>query len=204
MPTTREQRERYAFCGAKKKNGENCRNFAGLGTGHVGIGNCKFHLGNAPNNVKAAARVMAEREQNALRQEALQFGQLLDIEPLDALLVSLHLSASHVAYLRQEIARAEDDDKRLFRREVLLRQWNDERDRLARTAKMALDAGVDERQVQMMERYGEMLARLIQGILGELALNRRQQALVPDVVRRHLLALDGVAEERPAVVAAAS
>ena len=37
-----QQRERHAFCGAKKKNGELCRNYAGLGTDHVGVGQCKL------------------------------------------------------------------------------------------------------------------------------------------------------------------
>lgn len=193
MPTTREQRERYAFCNAKKKNGERCRNYAGLGTDHVGTGACKFHGGSMRNHRKAAVKAAAKREQEYLRQEALKFGQVLNVEPLDALLVALHLSASHVEYLRQEIAHEGDDAERMFRREVLLRQWNDERDRLARTAKMALDAGVDERQVRMLELYGTTIARLLQGVLGDLGLNRRQQELVPAVVRRHLLALEGQA-----------
>jgi hypothetical protein len=121
------------------------------------------------------------------------------MEPLDGLLWSLHLSASHTNFLRQEIAaiptKGPRPKERQFRREVLLRQWNDERDRLARTSKMALDAGVAERQVRMAERYAELLARLIQGILSDLNLNKQQKAATPEVVRRHLLALEPPTED---------
>jgi hypothetical protein len=71
-----------------------------------------------------------------------------------------------------------------------MRLWNEERDRVARISKAALDAGVSERRIQLAERYGEAISHLIQGILGDLALTRRQQAEVPGVVRRHLVALD--------------
>jgi len=202
MPTTKEQRNKWALCGAKKRNGDRCRNYAGLGTNHKGIGTCKFHLGNARNNIKAAVKVVAERERQAAADKSLEFGQVIKMDPLDALLWSLHLSASHTEYLRRAIAQEGDSDDQKFRREVLLRQWTDERDRLARTSKMALDAGVDERRVKMAERYGEAIAALIQGILGDLTLNQRQQAAVPDVVRRHLLVLDGEAVEQGALPAA--
>jgi hypothetical protein len=189
MPTTREQRERHAFCGAKKKNGELCRNYAGLGTDHVGVGQCKFHLGNAPNNRKAAIKETARRRAAALEHEALQFGQQITIAPLDALLWSLYLSASHMEYLRQQVAAAEDGQA--FDAQVLLRQWTDERERLAKTAKMALDADVSERQVSLVERLGELLARVLQGILTDLQLTPKQQERAPEVVRRHMVAMDG-------------
>ncbi len=124
----------------------------------------------------------------------LEFGQVVKMEPIDALLLSLYLSASHTEYLRQEIALMDSGNESIFRREVLLRQWNDERDRLAKTAKMALDAGVDERRVKMTEHYGEAIARLIQGILGDLMLTKKQQVAVPEVVRRHLIAVDNQGE----------
>jgi hypothetical protein len=206
MPTTREQRERHAFCGAKKKNGETCRNYAGLGTDHVGVGQCKFHLGNAEPNRKAAIKEMARRRAAALEGEALLFGQTIKIEPLDALLWTLYLSASHMEYLRQEIAAVEDEQA--FNTQVLLRQWTDERERLAKTAKMALDAGVAERQVTLAERLGELLARLIQGILTDLELTPKQQERAPEIVRRNLVAVEGerprpLAELLPAAPAAA-
>ena len=82
------------------------------------------------------------------------------------------------------------EDKTTFEGQVLMRLWNEERDRVARISKAALDAGVAERQIRLAEKYGEAIAALIQGILGDLSLTRRQQAEVPQVVRRHLVALD--------------
>src|SRR5205085_374032 len=109
----------------------------------------------------------------------------------DALLWTVNLSAGHLEFIRRELA--SDGEPDTFQREVLLRVYNDERDRLARTAKLAIDAGVAERAVKLAEAYGEMLAQLITGILGDLSLNRRQRAEVPTVLKRHLLAVDAQA-----------
>jgi hypothetical protein len=194
MPTTKDQRARHESCNARKKNGERCRNYAGAGTNHLGVGACRYHLGNTETHKKAAVKVMAERGRAFAQEQAIRFGQELRMDPLEALLWSLHLSASHTEFLRQEIAGVPNGKAHEFRREVLLRQWSDERERLARTAKMALDAGVAERQIKMAERYAELLARLIQSILGDLNLTQRQREVAPEVVRRHLLALDAPAE----------
>jgi len=199
MPTTKEQRSKHATCDALKKNGERCKNYAGLGTNHLGVGTCKFHLGRTQNAQKAAVKVYAERDRQAAQKTAILFGQELRMEPLEALLWSLHLSASHVNFIRQEIAAIPTNgpkpEERKFKREVLIRQFADERDRLARTSKMALDAGVAEKTIRMQERYAELLAQLISGILGDLALNPRQQRQAPEIVKRRLLALDGGSPE---------
>jgi hypothetical protein len=194
MPTTKEQREGHALCGAKKKNGETCRLYAGQGTNHLGIGQCKYHLGNTQNQIKHAAKIVAGRRAKYLEAQKLEeFGQVIHVDPLDALLWTIHLSAGHIFWLQADLAALPDEDKlKSFEGQVLMRLWNEERERLARTAKLALDAGVAERQVAMAERFGEQLARLIGGILGdpELALNKRQVAASRDVVQRHLVALD--------------
>jgi hypothetical protein len=58
-------------------------------------------------------------------------------------------------------------------------------------SKMALDAGVAERQVRVAEAQGELLASVIKAILGDLGLSKDQQAVAPGIVRRHLIALAG-------------
>jgi hypothetical protein len=181
MPTTREQRDRHALCGAKRKNGEPCRLYAGQGTSHFGVGRCRWHLGNSKNHQAHAVRVEAQ-------QRLVEFGQPLPVEPVEALLAMVHLSFGHLAWVRGELAAL--DDKHSFEGQVLMRLFDGERDRVARISKAALDAGVAERHVRMAEQYGELLAGLIQGILGDLQLNRRQQAEAPQIVRRHLVALD--------------
>lgn len=179
MAHTSEQRDRHALCGARKKNGDLCRKFAGEGTDHFGVGRCKYHLGNSKNH-----RV------NAVKQEAVKrsatFGQKIDVQPTEALLSVLHLSAGHLAWVREELAAAED--QKSFEAQVLMRLWNDERDRVARIAKTALDAGVQERQVALAEQYGIALAELLRRIFHdpELGLSGEQQSRLPEVVRRHM------------------
>jgi hypothetical protein len=90
-----------------------------------------------------------------------------------------------------------------FEARVLIQSHRDERDRTARVAATALDAGIAERQIRLAEQYGHMIARLIQGILGDLQLTGAQQKLVPDAVRTHLLAVEGGDGDRPAIEGAA-
>lgn len=194
MAHTPQQRDRHALCGAKKKNGALCRKFAGEGTEHPGVGRCKYHLGNTKEHQKHAVKVTAQREaakaQQTLLEQAVNFGLILDVEPVEALLMTLRMSYGHLAWLRYEITLL--DDKASFDARVLLRMFDDERERVARIAKMALDAGVQERQVQLAERYGEMLADLLKTIFGDpdLALSTKQERMLPTVLRRHLVAVD--------------
>jgi hypothetical protein len=103
----------------------------------------------------------------------------------------LHLSAGQLAWLHAELEAQQD--KRSFDAQVLLRLWNDERDRVARISKMALDAGVAERHIRVVENYGKELATFLRTVLydDELGLTSTQRALLPDLLRRHLPALEG-------------
>jgi hypothetical protein len=64
-----------------------------------------------------------------------------------------------------------------------------ERERCANFATKAVAAGLAERQVRLAERQGELLAQVIRGVLDELGLSAEQRQLVPEVVRRHLIAV---------------
>lgn len=194
MAHTREQRDRHALCGAKKKNGDLCRKFAGEGTEHPGVGNCKYHLGNARNNKVNAVKVEAQRR-------LMVIGEEIDIDPVSALLWTVRLSAGHCFLIQAELAKLKDPTK-TFDGQVLLRMWNEERDRLARTSKLAVDAGVEMKAIKLAETYGEMLARLLRGILDELNLTAAQHKIEREVVRRHLMLMDEGFREHPALPAA--
>jgi hypothetical protein len=185
------------LCGAKKKSGELCRAFAGQGTEHPGVGRCRFHLGNTKAHRKHAVKLKAEQEV----QRARTFGQKIPVEPTEAMLSVLHLSAGQLAWLHDELAA--QTDKRSFDGQVLMRLWNDERDRVARISKAALDAGVAERQVKLAERYGETLAGVLRAIFydPELALTAAQRNRLPDLLRRHLSA---ATENQPALARGAA
>jgi hypothetical protein len=192
--TSSDARSRHELCGATKKNGEKCRKYAGEGTEHLGVGRCKYHLGNTKEHKIHAVKVTAQKEaakaQQTLLEQAVNFGVILDIEPVEALLMTLRMSYGHLSWLRFEITQLKD--KASFDARVLLRMFDDERERVARIAKMALDAGVQERQVRLAERYGEMLANLLMTIFGdpELALTTKQERVLPGLLRRHLVVVD--------------
>lgn len=188
MAHTPEQRDRHALCGARKKNGDPCRNFAGQGTEHFGVGRCSRHLGNTKNH-----RVHAVKEE--AQKRSIQFGEPIEVSPAEALIATVHLSAGHLQFLRDELAA--HNDRGSFDGQVLLRQYNEERDRLTRTSKLACDAGVAERIVNLAEQHGEALAQILRAIFDDddLGLTASQREQLPTVLRRHLVRF-----ERPALM----
>ena len=197
MAHTSRQRDGMKLCGAKKKNGESCRAFAGQGTPHFGIGRCRWHLGNTKQHQLHAVKEEARARMVEFGQSA-EFGQSIDVDPATALLGVLHLSAGHLNFIKAELS--EIEEKTSMEGQILLRLFDEERDRIARISKAALDAGVAERQVRLAEMYGEALANLLRAVFFDktLALSAAQRARLPDVLRVHL---GQVTTEPPALVA---
>lgn len=184
------------LCGAKKTDGsgKTCVLVAGFGTDHLGWGKCKWHGGNS-----RSLRVAAAREEAKALVERLRILSPVEIEPADALLQEVHRSASVVAFLDQAI-REEVGDSNMdlitmteqgWRPRAFMDVWTEQRAHLAKVAKMALDAGVAERQVKLAEEQGAMLANVIRAIFTdpELGATAAQKAAFPAVARRHLLAI---------------
>lgn len=175
---------RYTHCLAK----------AGHGTDHVGSGPCERHRGNRelPNRrAQLLLRDIAARK--ALASLAVSF----EISPTDALLALVHEAAGNVAFLGGRVADlglqlvgdvyaltregdpvATSEDAR-----AIVKLYNEERDRLAKVAKMAIDAGIEERQVRVLEDQAVMMAQVLRATIVGLA-------LPPEVQRQafHLLA----------------
>jgi hypothetical protein len=178
----REGGSPHGACGAKTRSGGKCKKQKGWGTDHLGSGRCKLHGGNTSSGQASAAK-----------EAAVIMGIQLDVDPHDALLTCVRIAAGEVAYCSGEIAGLEKaTEKTMFGEQLSI--WIQARQKamlsLAKFSKMALDAGVAERQVQVAERYGEMLATLISGILGDLSLSKAQQKKAPAIVTRHLQALE--------------
>ena len=114
----------------------------------------------------------------------VKLGEPIDIEPHEALLSMLRLASGHVAWLREEIAASDDVGSHEGRVRAALS--GEERDRVAKVARSALDAGVAERQVRLAETYGALLADYTRTLMDGLVLTPDQQAAAPDVVRRAL------------------
>jgi hypothetical protein len=123
-------------------------------------------------------------------------GTPIEMNPLDALLWCVKICAGEVQWLGEKMSELEQKDWtedtllgkqfHLFARERRTRM-ND----LANYSKIAISLGIAERAVRLAEQYGETLARLISGILGDLELTPDQLKKAPVVVRRHLIAIEG-------------
>lgn len=165
-------------CGANTKRGAICGKPAGWGTPYQ-HGRCKLHGGASPTHLRAAQRREAERA-------VAVFGLPRDVDPHVALLEEVHRAAGHVAWLGEVVAQLEKnhvvhgivrtvqfpDGTRAVEARAAINLWvklyQEERDRLVRVAKAAIDAGVAERQVRLAEAQAQQLAQVIRAILTDL------------------------------------
>jgi hypothetical protein len=157
-----------AACGAKRRKGGNCGLPAGFGTTHVGFGACKYHGGNVPNHIK-----------KAVKEKAVLMGAPIDINPLDALIWCIKLTAGEVAFCTQQLEILDQEEwleHTMIGKQVHV--WAKERqkaiDRLAKFSKDALALGIADRAVRLAEQYGSSLARYTKGLLDDLELTDEQ------------------------------
>jgi hypothetical protein len=191
-------------CGAGKHQGDGtCRRPAGWGTDHAGTGPCKLHGGATPTVAKGSLLRLVEGKSRAM---VATYGLPREIPADRAILEEIHRTAGHVAWLADviqslteeelvwgtvQIKTGGDDAGRTEAAEpnVWLKLYREERAHLAKVCAEAVRCGIAERFVKLAEAQGALLVELIRGILADLALTPEQQALVPDVVPRHLRAL---------------
>lgn len=202
------------LCGARRtNNGEpiideetgervTCQQLAGWGTDHVGFGRCKFHGGAAPNGIKAAEveKVMTEMIESEIRF----YGEARDIDPIQALADEVRRTAGHVAWLAEQVrqeTQLTETTSQGRQANMIIQMYQNERDRLVKVSQVAIAAGIAERQVQLAEQQGQILASVIRDILWdkELSLTPEQRHKSSEIVRRHLMAIDTTATELPAL-----
>lgn len=182
-------------CGANTKRDAVCNQPAGWGTPY-GHGRCKLHGGATPTHVKAAQRREAERA-------VAVFGLPREVDAHEALLEEVHRAAGHVAWLGVVVAQLEKnqvvhgivrtvqlpDGTRTVEARAAIHPWvrlyQEERDRLVRVAKAAIDAGVAEQQVRLAEGQAQQLAQVIRAVLTDLGHDLADEH-VREVVRRRL------------------
>src|SRR5215216_3827177 len=140
-------------CGARNRSGGPCQRPAGWGTDHAGYGRCKLHGGKTPNHQQAA-----QRQQVA--EAVASLGLRRDVDPNTALLEEVHTaprgpsptstgrcsssSATRSSTITRTV-RLPDGTRTVEARaaiNVYVQLWQQERDRLVRVAKAAIDAGV--------------------------------------------------------------
>jgi hypothetical protein len=173
-------------CGAKKRKGGHCTMAAGWGTVHPGTGRCKFHGGSVPNHVKKAAG-------DELRT---LLGEEREMNPFEAIMWCIRIRAGEVQWLSEKIAALEEKawiEETLVGKQFHLyaRERTAAMSDLVRYSQIAISMGIAERYVRLAEVYGQTIAKLLEGVLGELNLTEEQKAIAPSAIRKHLLLIEG-------------
>jgi len=123
-----------------------------------------------------------------------------DAEPSEVLLKAIRCDWGAVQYVQSRLAEINvqlleattPDELTMAKMQMglwqdLYRSWVDQS---AKHAKMALDAGVEERRVRLSEQIGAQFAMALQGIYAGLDLSPAQAARWEGLVRTHMLAID--------------
>lgn len=206
-----------ARCGAKKKTAAGtCTMVAGWGTDHLGYGQCKLHGGASPNGIKHAATQAARHlavELDVEPHDALLWcvrvaaGEVRFYTQKISELEEAQLIVRQETVVSRELLVGAEDDvegsgetlgyqelKRTSTADAHLHIWVEGRaqavDRLAKYSKMALDAGVEERRVRIVEQLGSELGDAFAAVFAELKLTPEQQKRAPAIVHRTLYALE--------------
>lgn len=186
-------------CGKKTRGGGRCKRWPIKG-GKV----CATHGGSARQvKRKAKQRLEAEKAQKAVAF----YGLAREIEPHEALIEEIHRTAGHVSWLGSVVeqmrvapvpgqveANGKDAEGEQagttvvasVAAETWLNLYRDERDRLVRVSKAAIDAGVAERQVRIVEAQAQRLAQVVTAIIRDLGHDLRD-AKVREIVRHRML-----------------
>jgi hypothetical protein len=136
------------------------------------------------------------------------YGEPIDTDPITALLDEVRRTAGHIAWLGERIGQfnvdvsqieTDEQGKEVSRPAGLppevdgwLRQYLTERAHLVRVSAACLNAGINERLVQIAEHQAEKLADAVEVILAGLELTAAQQSRVPQLVPRVLRQLTTV------------
>lgn len=186
-------------CGAKTRKDTPCPN-----SPRKGATRCRMHGGSAP---QVQAAVERKRQEDVARKAVETYGLKADVDPITALLDEVQWTAGHVAWLRDRVREIEQkalvwgvtetvskmatefpgvDVTEGAAPNIWLTLYQKERAHLVAVCKAAISAGIEERRVRLAERQGDLIALVLQRILGDLDLSDEQRARVPEVAARRL------------------
>lgn len=186
------------LCNARKTDGSGlCRNTAGKGTDHPGDGTCRKHLGNTPNAKAAAAKARQARELSELMAaERERLGDNPD--PNEGVMEVVRWRWAYrrvVEGLVEELldrAGATGAGEALYGEErphVLVAMLHEATEAHLKACRIAIEAGIAERQLRIAEDRIELLAQVIRGVLVDLGVWDLPET--PAVVKRHLRSVMG-------------
>lgn len=123
-----------------------------------------------------------------LRRDAVTYGESLSINPYRALLDEVNRSAGHVEWLRLQLQGREalellDTSSAASRWQRL---YSAERGKLFKAAATCIQLGLAERQVELAERQGALVARLLTGVADRLGLSDAQRQVLPQLLQAEL------------------
>jgi hypothetical protein len=166
-----------------------CAREAGYLTDHAGVGMCFYHNGYFGRELKKGAILMA-----------LAYADEMNVSPWDALLGQCRLLSNQVAWLRARVYEAEKaygppglrPGGEGFDWVMMLEARGD---RLAKVAKMCVDAGIQERLVQQIEMEADTMMKSALAGLDALALEGDARERFLEVMSEKMLELtSGIVE----------
>lgn len=176
------------LCTAKTKRGKPCR-----GKAIKGIDKCRLHCGQKTTVAKRKGQENIAR--GKIGELLASLGYDGDADPLLGLIREVGRASMAVEVLGGQVAELEEVHGPNHLGDgaphILVTMWNEERDRLARYCKLAIDAGIAERQVRVAEAQARMLAGVITAVLEDrkLKLTPKQQEVGKKVAADHLRVL---------------
>lgn len=164
------------------RKGKRCTKGAGWGTDHVGWGPCKHHMGSTP-----------AVSQHAHKEAAIHYAQTLaselDLNPVEALLWAVRLGAGAVSYWQGLLA---DENTPIELALAVEQSYGAERDRMAKTAALCIQAGLAEKRVRIAERQADLMEIVLESAMEENGISQAKIEAVKKSAAKHLLALPGM------------
>jgi hypothetical protein len=180
-------------CGARTRaaGGRACRLVAGHGTPARGIvgARCKFHTGSTRSNLAYVEKAAAVRALSRL-------GQPIPTDPLLGLQQAVDSAAGLHAALQQLVSEAaETEDTRALLARLAL--YSDAIDRLARTAKQAVEARLTDRLRAQTEQEAHAIFDAVMAALTRLGLSPEQVKSARPLLRDEFLKRFTQGETKP-------
>jgi hypothetical protein len=146
-------------------------------------------------------------------------GTPIDVDPHDAIIHAIRVTAGEVNYCDSQIRKLSEDE--LFERPLetniaqlpsgkwieveekrtaeVISRWVTLRDdalgNLVKYSKYAIEVGIDERRVRVAERVADVIAPLLTDLAVDLNLSDEQRKLLPMVIDRRLRSLEAASEK---------
>lgn len=173
-------------CNARTRAGSYCQRMAGDGTDHLGHGRCVSHGGNTANGRVFGHMLMVQ-------DEARRLALPIEVDHQEALAELVKIMSGQVLWYTQKLMQLGEDNlvqtntkTGMLEPSVWVLAHASAVDRLARVSKMALDAGVAERKVRIMEEQGRWLINTLDEVFGMLDLTPSQVEALPAIMLRVL------------------